>query len=270
MLGGMPLKTYLQPYYVANGLVCVAWLPLRYVLPETWRVCEPGSGSFLMTREKEVFALIGFAAWLAVGYVVGGFGDASTAAQGFVAVSLGSVLSDYLVSKDESLDLQRHVLAPGVDFLNHVGAAAEDDAAASYEYFADAFAVNAHRDYDAGDEVHASYGKKSNAQLVANYGFLEPGNPFDDYVFPDAYPFPPLRGARVTRTGFDEATAKAAVAYSGSTDAARENLVKACSAQAAAIRATPSGNGLLDALGEEHAAILAALADATEKSAMLG
>ena len=61
MLGGMPLKTYLQPYYVANGLVCVAWLPLRYVLPETWRVCEPGSGSFLMTREKEVFALIGFA-----------------------------------------------------------------------------------------------------------------------------------------------------------------------------------------------------------------
>ena len=130
--------------------------------------------------------------------------------------------------------------------------------------------MSAHRDYDAGDEVHASYGKKSNAQLVANYGFLEPGNPFDDYVFPDAYPFPPLRGARVTRTGFDEATAKAAVAYSGSTDAARENLVKACSAQAAAIRATPSGNGLLDALGEEHAAILAALADATEKSAMLG
>ena len=74
----------------------------------------------------------------------------------------------------------------------------------------------------------------------------------------------------MTRTGFDEATAKAAVAYSGSTDAARENPVKACGAQAAAIRATPSGNGLLDALGEEHAAILAALADATEKSAMLG
>ena len=75
--------------------------------------------------------------------------------------------------------------------------------------------MRAHDDLRTGDEAFASYGAKSNALLLANYGFVEKDNPHDDYVFPAQYPFPPLRGARVTRTGFDETVAKAAVSCSG-------------------------------------------------------
>ena len=33
--------------------------------------------------------------------------------------SLATLLSDYFVAKNDDLNLERHVLAPGVDFLNH-------------------------------------------------------------------------------------------------------------------------------------------------------
>ena len=92
---------------------------------------------------------------------------------------------------------------------------------------------------------------------------VEADNPHDDYVFPAQYPFPPLRGARVTRTGFDETVAKAAVSYSGSQDAARENLAKACRSQAAALE---NAEGPLAELSREHAKVLSALATATEAS----
>ena len=92
---------------------------------------------------------------------------------------------------------------------------------------------------------------------------VEADNPHDDYVFPAQYPFPPLRGARVTRTGFDETVAKAAVSYSGSQDAARENLAKACRSQAAALEAA---EGPLAELSREHAKVLSALAVVTEAS----
>ena len=92
---------------------------------------------------------------------------------------------------------------------------------------------------------------------------VEADNPHDDYVFPAQYPFPPLRGARVTRTGFDETVAKAAVSFSGSQDAARENLAKACRSQAAALE---NAEGPLAELSREHAKVLSALAAATEAS----
>ena len=57
--------------------------------------------------------MVGFAAWLAGGYVLGGFGEPETAIQGFVAVALSTLLSDFFVSRNDELDLERHVLAPG-------------------------------------------------------------------------------------------------------------------------------------------------------------
>ena len=80
------------------------------------------------------------------------------------------MLSDYFVAKNDDLNLERHVLAPGVDFLNHAGVV---EGGASYEYFGDQFAVRAHDDLRQGDEAFASYGAKSNALLLANYGFVE-------------------------------------------------------------------------------------------------
>ena len=218
------------------------------------------SGPLEASSPTQRLATVGFAAWLAGGYVVGGYGPWETALQGFLAVALATLLSDYFVAKNDDLNLERHVLAPGVDFLNHAGVV---EGGASYEYFGDQFAVRAHDNLRQGDEAFASYGAKSNALLLANYGFVEADNPHDDYVFPAQYPFPPLRGARVTRTGFDETVAKAAVSYSGSQDAARENLAKACRSQAAALE---SAEGPLAELSREHAKVLSALAGATEAS----
>ena len=218
------------------------------------------SGPLEASSPTQRLATVGFAAWLAGGYVVGGYGPWETALQGFLAVALATLLSDYFVAKNDDLNLERHVLAPGVDFLNHAGVV---EGGASYEYFGDQFAVRAHDDLRTGDEAFASYGAKSNALLLANYGFVEADNPNDDYVFPAQYPFPPLRGARVTRTGFDETVAKAAVSYSGSQDAARENLAKACRSQAAALE---NADGPLAELSREHAKVLSALAGATEAS----
>lgn len=218
------------------------------------------SGPLEATSPTQRLATVGFAGWLAGGYMVGGYGPWETALQGFLAVALATLLSDYFVAKNDDLNLERHVLAPGVDFLNHDGVV---EGGAAYEYFGDQFAVRAHDDLRAGDEAFASYGAKSNALLLANYGFVETNNPHDDYVFPAQYPFPPLRSARVTRTGFDETVALAAVSYSGSQDAARENLAKACRSQAAALK---SAEGPLAELSKGHAKVLAALAGVTEAS----
>ena len=138
------------------------------------------SGPLEATSPTQRLATVGFAGWLAGGYVVGGYGPWETALQGFLAVTLATLLSDYFVAKNDDLNLERHALAPGVDFLNHAGAV---EGGAAYEYFGDQFAVRAHDDLRAGDEAFASYGAKSNALLLANYGFVETNNPHDDYVF---------------------------------------------------------------------------------------
>ena len=108
--------------------------------------------------------------------------------KGFLGRALATPLSDYFVAKNDDLNLERHVLAPGVDFLNHAGIV---EGGASRQYFGDQFAVRAHDDLWQGDGALASYGAKSNALLLANYGFVEADNPNDDYVFPAQYPFPP-------------------------------------------------------------------------------
>ena len=95
--GGTQTKTPEERPYDASEL---RWA-LATVLTRSF------SGPFEGTSPRQRAAVVGFAAWLAVGYYVGGFGDLETAVQGFVAVALSSVLSDYLVSRDESLSLER-------------------------------------------------------------------------------------------------------------------------------------------------------------------
>lgn len=272
--GYAPLRAAVAAQRAKNDAVVAALLGAGEARPYDaadlrWALATVTTRSFSGPVEgaspKARLATVGLAGWLAAGYALGGLGSPETAFQGFATVTLALVLSDFLVSRDDSINIERHVLAPGVDFLNHRSSAAADGAQAAYEYFGDAFSVAASRGYGAGDEVHASYGEKSNALLLANYGFVEVGNAFDDFVFPDAYPFPPLRGARVVAAGFDDAVAKAAVSYSGSQDAARENLAKACASQAAALEASGAAGALAD-LAAGHAALLRRLAKTTEAS----
>ena len=59
--------------------------------------------------------------------------------QGFLVVALATLLSDYFVAKNDDLNLERHVLAPGVDFLNP--REGRRGRRAPTEYWADQFAV---------------------------------------------------------------------------------------------------------------------------------
>ncbi|KAJ1454675.1 hypothetical protein M885DRAFT_521640 [Pelagophyceae sp. CCMP2097] len=232
------------------------------------------SGPFEGSTGDQRVATFGFAAVLATVYVALGLGPPEQAAQGLAAVAVSSILSDFLVSRDDSVSLVRHTLTPGVDLANHAGGAAQADASVAYEYFSDSFVISAHRDYAVGEAVCTSYGKKSNANLLLNYGFVEKGNPFDDYVFPADAPFAALRGATVTRAGFPTAVADAAVELAGGVDEARSSLAAACDAAAAKLAANANAAGgatapqmLANQLRAEHRDLLLALAQVTRDSA---
>lgn len=90
----------------------------------------------------------------------------------------------YVVSMVQSraLDLQIHgdsrlSLVPVIDLLNHRSA----DPSCTVRYNADekAFDLVACAPITAGDELFIKYGAKSNAELLANYGFAVAGNPHD-------------------------------------------------------------------------------------------
>ena len=51
----------MQPYYLINVAAVLVWLPARYTLPGVWMIRSQGTGQFMMTREKEIWSLIGFA-----------------------------------------------------------------------------------------------------------------------------------------------------------------------------------------------------------------
>jgi hypothetical protein len=66
----------------------------------------------------------------------------------------------------------RIALLPVVDFMNHrLG-----DTTWSYDPIDASFVVSTERAFAIGDEVHFSYGDRSNTHLFVHYGFTEPSN----------------------------------------------------------------------------------------------
>lgn len=61
-------------------------------------------------------------------------------------------------------------IAPLVDFLNHKAGALQ------LTRFGNGIVAYAHKHYDAGEQVWVSYGGKSNAELLSQYGFVDPDN----------------------------------------------------------------------------------------------
>ena len=61
-------------------------------------------------------------------------------------------------------------IAPLVDFLNHKAGALQ------LTRFSNGIVAYAHKHYEAGEQVWVSYGGKSNAQLLSQYGFVDPDN----------------------------------------------------------------------------------------------
>lgn len=216
--------------------------------------------------------LVAFAAWLAVGYVGLGLGSVEQALGGFAVAVLGSLVADFLISSGLLTDNisdedSRHVIAPGIDLANHNSRNADEVALA---YFTDAIALTAATDLKPGTELCTSYGKKSNAQLLVNYGFIESNNPYDDFVFPltdddDVIPSL-LRGQRVTRSGFPETVAAAALtACNGDNAKAATLLAGACDAMATTLEAKSSSDDVISGLHAEHATLLRDLATITRR-----
>ncbi|CAE7497099.1 RBCMT [Symbiodinium sp. CCMP2592] len=61
-------------------------------------------------------------------------------------------------------------IAPLVDFLNHRAGALQ------LTRFGNGIVAYAHKHYDVGEQVWVSYGGKSNAELLSQYGFVDPDN----------------------------------------------------------------------------------------------
>ncbi len=72
---------------------------------------------------------------------------------------------------------ETEALVPGGDMLDH---REPPEARWAYEDDASAFVVIAERDLRAGERIHASYGKKSDARFYLNYGFITGGNDGDN------------------------------------------------------------------------------------------
>ncbi|MFN0248487.1 MAG: DUF6525 family protein [Kofleriaceae bacterium] len=70
----------------------------------------------------------------------------------------------------------RIALLPLIDLFDH----GTDDTEWSYSPHERAMAVRTEREIAAGDEVHFSYGDRSNSQLLAHYGFILPGTATDE------------------------------------------------------------------------------------------
>mmetsp|Transcript_67204 Transcript_67204/g.151965 ORF Transcript_67204/g.151965 Transcript_67204/m.151965 type:complete len:184 (-) Transcript_67204:3-554(-) len=147
-----------------------------------------------------------------------------------------------------------------VDMMNHRGDVVSDVA---YEYFGNGFSVSVGRNYNAGDEVCISYGKRSNAQLLQIYGFIEPDNSEDQYqilgllelidealdggvapgrvkLMKDAAILDDVRDGVATAGGFVDATARAARALV----ATDQELAKAGGVSAAGCAALANRAGI--------------------------
>ncbi len=70
----------------------------------------------------------------------------------------------------------RIALLPLVDLFNH----GLGDTTWTYDPRDGSFVVSTERGFAIGDEVHMSYGDRSNARLLVHFGFTMPGNPADE------------------------------------------------------------------------------------------
>ncbi len=66
------------------------------------------------------------------------------------------------------------VLNPFADYFDHA------DEGCSVEYGPKGFKISSDRVYERDDEIYISYGSHSNDFLLAEYGFILPGNKWDE------------------------------------------------------------------------------------------
>ena len=133
----------------------------------------PYEGSNWDTRVKQY----GLVLVLAVGYVLGGFGEVYQAINGALTVFLFTLFRDLIQQRNPRSI--RYVLCPVLDMFNH-NATVESNA--SYEYFRNTFTLTVNSGVSENEEVFISYGKRGNDELMQYYGFVVPDNLADSYV----------------------------------------------------------------------------------------
>ena len=133
----------------------------------------PYEGSNWETRIKQY----GLVLVLAVGYVLGGFGEAYQAFNGALVVFLTILFRDLLVQRNPRSI--RYVLCPVLDMFNHRSDVESDP---SYEYFRNTFTLTLSKPVAENQEVCINYGKRGNDELMQYYGFVVPDNRHDSYT----------------------------------------------------------------------------------------
>jgi Rubisco LSMT substrate-binding/SET domain len=188
---------------------------------------------------KERIKLFGLIGFLAISSSLFGILAPADAANGaltsVVALGMYDILTPRILRSMQGLQLKRYALIPGIDFMNH-SSRMNGKAEVSYEYFTDKFVVRCGEDYAAGDQVFISYGAQSNDAFLQYYGFVERGNPADEYAFDEEYEsvMKVTRGTlRAKRdVGFDESVIKeVASSFGGDLKAARNALTMLCRAE---------------------------------------
>ena len=153
------------------------------------------------------------------------------------------MLSDYFVAKNDDLNPRVGTCwRQASTFLNHAGVV---EGGASYEYFGDQFAVRAHDDLRTRRRGLCVLRREVECVAIGELRLPSPDNLMTTTSSRRSTRFLPARRARVTRTGFDETVAKAAVSYSGSQDAAARESPggkRACRSQAAALENAEGGS----------------------------
>jgi len=170
------------------------------------------SGPFEGSTAPERALQLGFAFVLASVVAISGLAEEGVAINGLVVAAMSVLLRDFFLGKSGTLtryvvastllllllrlllqqlpthpfSLRRYTLAPVIDLCNHRSGAPSDVA---YEYFGDRFVLASGAACAAGDEVHVSYGDRTNDELVQLYGFVEAANPFDVFEFDDLLEF---------------------------------------------------------------------------------
>uniref|UniRef100_A0A7S3NN32 SET domain-containing protein n=1 Tax=Aureoumbra lagunensis TaxID=44058 RepID=A0A7S3NN32_9STRA len=252
-----------------------------------WAIATVRSRSFSGPLEstgtaKQRILLLGFALWLAAGYVIFDLGSIDQAIQGLTLAVFSAIIADlfsaqFLSDDNDVSTPKRHCLAPGIDLANHRGDATNQ---ISTEYFQDHLSLSAEQDLNPGQEFYTTYGAKSNANLLVNFGFIEIDNPNDDYVFPEDFQHLSfLRARRVTRTGFPEDVARSVLnANQGDNIKAAKLLADACDAAAEDLLSSSASSSsssndnlrpaaaLTLALRTEHAKLLRDLANLTRRT----
>jgi hypothetical protein len=109
--------------------------------------------------------------------------DAAAALNVFLVVAMAQLVFDVLYPRIyrslHGSPLKKYVIAPLIDLFNH---SSRVTSTVSYEYFYDAFLLSVlDRTYSTGEQVFISYGKLTNDELLAVYGFVEDDNPHDTY-----------------------------------------------------------------------------------------